>query len=191
MQDADTDNALIDRLARTKDPRAFDVLYRRHTERLYATAVRLTHDPDVAADAVHDAWLRAVESLGAFERRSSFRTWITGILINCIREYERARRRDSSHDGESYDDLANELPDLASSLPLDDAAIEQIDLDAAIAALPPRFRQVLVLHDIEGFTHEEIAVALGLVVGTSKSQLARARQRVREMLTTGVRRNGT
>lgn len=191
MQDADTDNALIDRLARTKDPRAFDVLYRRHTERLYATAVRLTHDPDVAADAVHDAWLRAVESLGAFERRSSFRTWITGILINCIREYERARRRDSSHDGESYDDLANELPDLASSLPLDDAAIEQIDLDAAIAALPPRFRQVLVLHDIEGFTHEEIAAALGLVVGTSKSQLARARQRVREMLTTGVRRNGT
>jgi RNA polymerase sigma-70 factor (ECF subfamily) len=191
MQDADTDNALIERLARTKDPRAFDVLYRRHTERLYATAVRLTHDSDLAADAVHDAWVRAVESLGAFERRSSFRTWITGILINCIREYERARRRDPSHDVESYDDHANELPDPLSSLPLDDAAIDPMDLDAAIAALPPRFRQVLVLHDIEGFTHEEIAVALGLVAGTSKSQLARARQRVREMLTTGVRRNAT
>jgi len=191
MQDANTDNALIDRLARTRDPRAFDVLYRRHTERLYATAVRLTHDPDTAADVVHDAWVRAVESLAAFERRSSFRTWITGILINCIREHERARRRDSRHEVDAHDDVANELPDPASSLPLDDAAIDQIDLDAAIAALPPRFRQVLVLHDIEGFTHEEIAVALGLVVGTSKSQLARARQRVREMLTTGVRRSAT
>lgn len=188
MQDADTDNTLIDRLARSGDAGAFDVLYRRHTERLYATAVRLTHDPDAAADAVHDAWLRAVESLSTFESRSAFRTWITGILINCIREYERARRRDARR-VESHDDLASELPDPASSLPLDDAAIDPVDLDTAIASLPPRFRQVLVLHDIEGFTHEEIAAALGLVAGTSKSQLARARRRVRELLTTGIPRS--
>ena len=189
MQDADTDDALIDRLARSGDARAFDSLYRRHSERLYATAVRLTRDRDAAADAVHDAWLRAVESLGAFEGRSSFRTWITGILINCIREHERARRRDSRHVVESPDDFVGEVTDPASLLPLDGVGIDPLDLEAAIAALSPRFRQVLVLHDIEGFTHEEIAAALGLVAGTSKSQLARARQRVREMLTTGIPRS--
>jgi RNA polymerase sigma-70 factor, ECF subfamily len=66
-----------------------------------------------------------------------------------------------------------------------------MDLEAAIAALPKRFKQVLVLHDVEGFTHEEIAQMLGLVPGTSKSQLSRARQRVREMLETGVPRGVT
>lgn len=183
MQDAERDDALVDRLARTGDARAFDVLYRRHTSRLYSTACRLTHDADVAADLVHDAWVGAVESLLTFERRSSFRTWITGILINRHREHERATRREV---GRSDD--AVELADAVSAAPLDRAGIDRLDLEAAIAALPPGFRQVLVLHDIEGFTHEEIAAALGLAPGTSKSQLARARQRVREMLSSGVPR---
>ena len=184
--DIDSDGALLDRLARTGEPRAFDVLYRRHTERLYATAARLTRGGDAAADVVHDAWLRAIESIHTFEARSSFRTWITGILINCIREHERGQRRDLP--GESDEDFENEFPDPASSLPLEDARFDRLDLEAAIAALPPRFRQVLVLHDVEGFTHEEIATALGLVAGTSKSQLARARKRVRDVLTTGIPR---
>lgn len=187
MQDVDSDHTLLDRLARSGDAHAFDVLYRRHNERLYATAFRLTHDPDVAGDAVHDAWLRAVESLGAFQKRSSFRTWLTGILINRIREIERDRRRDLAR-VDSFDELETELPDPATSGPVDATGIDAFDLEAAIAALPPRFRQVLVLHDIEGFTHEEIAESLGLVPGTSKSQLARARQRVRELLASGISR---
>ena len=187
MQDADSDVALIDLLAQSGDARAFDVLYRRHTEQLYAIALRLTRDREAAADAVHDAWLRAAESVAGFERRSSFRTWITGILINCVREIERSRRRMASV--ELDDELMPEIVDPMSAAPLNTAGIDPLDLEAAIAALPPRFRQVLVLHDVEGFTHEEIAAALGLVAGTSKSQLARARQRVREMLTTGIPRS--
>lgn len=186
MHDAEHDDALLERLARTGDARAFDVLYRRHTGVLYATARRLTRNPDVAADLVHDAWVRAVESARAFEGRSSFRTWITGILINRHREYERASRRESvnADDHEHLDDVV----DPVSAAPLDALGVDRIDLEAAVAALPPGFRQVLVLHDIEGFTHEEIATALELVPGTSKSQLARARQRVREMLSAGVPR---
>jgi RNA polymerase sigma-70 factor (ECF subfamily) len=189
MQDAERDDALLERLARTGDARAFDVLYRRHTGVLYSTAWRLTRDADVAADLVHDTWVRAVESARAFEQRSSFRTWITGILINRHREHERARRRESveARDHGRVDDVV----DPVSAAPLNGSGIDRIDLEAAIAALPPGFRQVLVLHDIEGFTHDEIAAALGLVPGTSKSQLARARQRVREMLSTGVPRTAT
>jgi len=185
--DSETDAALVDHLARAGDAHAFEVLYRRHGERLYATAVRLTRDGDTAADLVHDAWVRGVESLERFEKRSSFRTWITGILINCYREHERMRRReyDQMYDEISVDDQL----DSASSAPLEGGQIDRLDLEAAIAALPRGFRQVLVLHDIEGFTHEEIAEMLGLVPGTSKSQLARARQRVREMLVTGVPRD--
>jgi RNA polymerase sigma-70 factor (ECF subfamily) len=184
MDDAESDDALLDALARAGDARAFDVLYRRYSERLYATAVRLTRDRDSAADLVHDTWVRAVDSLNRFERRSSFRTWITSILINRIREYERSRRRDAAHD-RSTDDL-DTLPDQSHSAPLDEETLDRLDLEAAIASLPDGFRQVLVLHDVEGFTHEEIAETLGIVPGTSKSQLARARRRLRELLTVGI-----
>ena len=178
------DDALLDRLARAGDARAFDILYRRHTTRLYATAVRLTHDTDAAADIVHDTWIRAVESLARFERRSSVRTWLTGILVNRHREWTRERLRNAAEDDVSVD----EVIDTAQAGPLDDLPFDRIDLEAAIASLAPGFRNVLVLHDIDGFTHEEIAEMLGLSPGTSKSQLARARQRIRAMLEAGARR---
>ena|SRR5689334_6914181 len=190
MDDAESDDTLLDALARARDARAFDALYRRHTRLLYALAVRLTRDADAAQDLVHDAWVRAVESLTRFERRSSFRTWITGILLNRIREHERARRHDSRDDHSDADGV-DDLPDPASAAPLDVDGVDRLDLDAAIAALPHGFRQVLLLHDVEGFTHEEIAGALGVAPGTSKSQLARARQRVRELLAAGAPRNGS
>lgn len=191
MHETESDDALLDRLARAGDARAFDVLYRRHARTLYATAIRLTHDADLAQDLVHDAWIRAVEALGAFERRAAFRTWITGILINRIREHARTRRRDSGFDDATDGDVTSEIADPATAAPLDAYGVDRLDLDAAIGALPPGFRQVLVLHDIEGFTHDEIAMMLGLAPGTSKSQLARARQRVRELLGAGIPRKGS
>ena len=183
--DAESDDALLGRLARTGDARAFETLYHRHTRALYATAVRIARDPDAAADVVHDAWVRAVESAHRFGQRSSLRTWLTGILINCHRERERAQRHDAFDDDISID----EVIDPAQACLLDGSRVDRIDLDAAIQALPPGFREVLVLHDVEGFTHEEIATMLGLVPGTSKSQLARARRRVRELLESGIPRS--
>ena len=182
--DAEGDAVLVDRLARARDPAAFDALYRRHTRVLYATAARIAGNADWAADLVHDTWLRAVESLGRFSSRSSFRTWLTGILINCHRERSRERRR-AHTEGEL---AAEDSFEIAGAPPLDGARIDPIDLEAAVAALPPGFREVFVLHDIEGFTHDEIAELLGLVPGTSKSQLSRARKRVRQLLEHGVPR---
>ena len=181
----ESDDALLSHLARTGDAGAFEKLYARHTSALYSTAVRLTRDRDTAADLVHDTWVRAVESAHQFAQRSTLRTWLTGILINCHRERERARRRDTSDDSVSID----EVIDPGQACPIDGSRVDRIDLDSAINALPPGFREVLVLHDVEGFTHEEIATMLGLVPGTSKSQLARARRRVRELLESGIPRS--
>ena len=178
------DRVLVDRLARDGDARAFESLYRRHTPAVFSTAIRLTGDADTAQDIVHDAWVRAVESLDRFSNRSSFRTWLTGILINCHRERSREQRREVADSDASSDDVV----DSSGSAPLDGGRIDPLDLEAAIAALAPRFREVFVLHDIEGFTHEEIATTLGLVPGTSKSQLARARRRVCELLESGIPR---
>lgn len=182
--DDERDDALLDRLARTRDVRAFDTLYRRHTARLYAVALRMTHDADVAADIVHDTWVRAVESVGHFERRSAVRTWLTGILINRHREWLRERR----HDPFDEDPPGDDIIDPSYSSPLDATRFDRLDLETAVAALAPGFRSVLVLHDIEGFTHEEIGMMLGVSPGTSKSQLARARQRMRLLLETGMRK---
>jgi RNA polymerase sigma-70 factor (ECF subfamily) len=176
---ADGDTELIDRLVGRRDADAFDLLYRRHTDALYAAALRISGDPDLAADAVHDAWLRAVEHLAGFEGRSTFRTWLTGILINCIRARWREER-----DFIPIDAVEDVAP-APARLPME---IDPMDLDAAIMGLPPRYRCVVVLHDVEGFSHEEIATMLGIVPGTSKSQLARARKKLREALTTDMRR---
>ena len=183
--DNDGDEALLARLARSGDARAFETLYRRHTDVMYATALRITNDAELAADVVHDAWVRAVERAERFEGRSVFRTWIVGIAVNLIREHRRSTRHNASLDDESLP----EWDATSESVELEASGVDPIDLEAAIAALPTGFRQVLVLHDVEGFTHEEIGTMLTIAPGTSKSQLARARQRVRELVAQGVPRS--
>lgn len=185
-QDLDSDVHLLARLVRAGDARAFEALYRRHTDMLYATAVRITGDRDAAGDVVHDAWVRVVETGARFEHRSAFRTWVTGILLNVIRERARDASRTrgwSDADARVADDSSLGTPsETGDAFGLDVAGVDPIDLDAAIAALPNGFRKVLVLHDVDGFTHDEIAEMLHIMPGTSKSQLARARQRVRQLL---------
>jgi RNA polymerase sigma-70 factor (ECF subfamily) len=178
------DVALLARLARSGDVRAFETLYRRHTDVMYATALRITNDADLAADVVHDAWVRAVERAGRFEGRSAFRTWIVGIVVNLMREHRRRER----HNDELDSDGQPQWDSTSQPAELEVAGVDPLDLEAAIAALPAGYRQILVLHDVEGFTHDEIATMLSIAPGTSKSQLARARHRVREVLANGVPR---
>jgi RNA polymerase sigma-70 factor (ECF subfamily) len=151
---------------------------------MFATALRIIGDADVAADVVHDAWLRAVDRADRFEGRAAFRTWIVGMVVNLIREHRRGARHTSALGDESQGDRDG----ATESVELEVVGVDPIDLESAIGALSPGFRQILVLHDVEGFTHEEIATMLSIAAGTSKSQLARARQRVRELLTQGVPR---
>jgi RNA polymerase sigma-70 factor (ECF subfamily) len=167
-----SDRDLADRFLRRADDAAFRTLFRRHTPRMYALALRLLAGRDAEAeDAVQDAWQRAAAALGRFEWRSTLATWLGGFVINCARERLRARP------------LIAIDPEALAVVPAPAASPgEAIDLERAIAALPDGYREVLVLHDIEGYTHDEIAGRLGIAAGTSKSQLFHARRAVRARL---------
>lgn len=121
-----------------------------------------------AADVVQDAWVRATSTLSRFAWRSSLRTWLTAIVLNCCREQWSAR-------GETLS-VPEDTPATGPDPDL------RLDLEQALTSLAPGYRAVVVLHDIEGFTHEEIAARLGIEPGTSKSQLSRARRALRERL---------
>lgn len=167
------DRRLVRNFLALRDEQAFRALYHRHTPTLYQLALRLAGgNVHEAEEAVQDTWLRAIEALEKFRWESSLRTWLSGIAINCCRELYRQRVRQSDERvAEQYEQEDAATNDFA-----------HLDLEQAIAALPHGYRQVLVLHDVEGYTHEEISRWLDIAVGTSKSQLARARRSVREAL---------
>jgi len=170
---SESDQVLVKRFVRARDEASFRKLYRRHTPALYGLALRLAgHSEADAQDAIQDTWLRACGKLDRFEWRSSLRTWLMGILINRLRELNRESQR------RCEDEISNEC-----SLPTTGRQMgERIDLEQAIARLPAGYRHVLVLHDAEGYTHDEISALLEVSVGTSKSQLHHARRAIREML---------
>jgi len=163
-QDSTTDDfALVERFLRGRGEAAFRALYRAHTPALYALALRLTGgDPGEAEDLVQESWVRALTGLRTFRAQSSLRSWLCGVLVNVRRGRIRADWR------------IIDAPDVE---PLTDPTCPEdvIDLERAVAALPEGARDVYVLHDVHGYTHREIAGLLGIVEGTSKSQLNRAR----------------
>ena len=168
------DRRLVAEFLASRSEQAFRRLYRRHASAVYALLLRLTAgDVARAEDCLQDAWMRAIAALDRFAWRSSLRTWIRGIAINCWREGWRDDRRAPLRLVEDHE------PELD---PPDVSPLDVIALERAVADLPDGYRAVLVLHDVEGFTHEEIGEALGIVPGTSKSQLARARAAVRRSL---------
>lgn len=148
------------------DEAAFRALYAEHTAALYLLALRLTGNRGDADDVVQETWLRAAVRDDRLREAASPRAWLAAILINCSREQRRTRR------GATVVDEGADAP----------AHGTRLDLESALRALPDGFREVLVLHDVEGHTHEEIAVLLGIDSGTSRSQLSRARERLRRNL---------
>jgi RNA polymerase sigma-70 factor, ECF subfamily len=166
MVPADSD--LLDAFARDGSERAFLALYDRHAPAMYALAYRMLGGREAdAADALQDAWTRVLPRLRQFRGESSLRTWLCGFVVNCCRERFRGRL---------FEDLAENQPVAAPRL--DDG----LDLERSLAALAPGSRSILILHDIEGYTHREIAAALGIDEGTSKSQLSRGRAALRRRL---------
>ncbi len=160
-------------LVKHGDEVAFRCLYRSHTPRLYQFVLRVMGGVEMdAEDVVQETWVRAVTHLERFRWQSAFSTWLTGIGLNLCRERFRRRQRRRGKDLEAVPDLraVHSHPGVA------------IDLEQAIALLPDGYRTVLVLHDVEGFTHLEIARQLEISVGTSKSQLFNARKLIRSIL---------
>jgi RNA polymerase sigma-70 factor (ECF subfamily) len=180
----DGDHALV-RAAAMGDARAFEGLYRKHSRRVYAVVWRLSGGQAARADdLVQEAFIRAWQALPAFRFESAFSTWLHRLAVNVALMEIRARA--GAEDRET-DDAALEY--LASHDTAGQRMREQIDLERAVATLPERARAVLVLHDIEGWKHEEIAAELGMAVGTSKAQLHRARGLLRQRLGDGHERN--
>lgn len=173
MSGATEDRDLAAAIARSGDEAAFRALYRRHTPPLFRLALRLGGgDEPWAEELVQRAWVRAIERLSEFAWRSALSTWLGGIAINCARELWREGRRTGP-------EVDEEMPDTRGS---GSSPEDRMDLERAIERLPQGCRRVFVLHDVEGYTHEEIGGLLGIESGTSKSQLSHARRRLRATL---------
>lgn len=167
-----TDQSLI-LATRAGDEHSFRVLYRRHTPRLLQLVLRVVGGAaDDADDVVQETWIAAVAGLERFRWEASFRTWLTGIAINRCRVLLKKRGRWTELDEETT--LMLTAPAVHGG--------ERIDLERAIALLPTGYRTVMMLHDVEGFTHEEIGAQLGVATGTSKAQLFHARRALRALL---------
>ncbi len=167
--------------AASGDRHAFEQVYRTHLNHVYSLCVRMTGDRTRAEELTQDVFVRAWEKLPLFRGESAFSTWLHRLTVNVVlnerREDGRERSRTASSDNEDEEIAA---PAASSAQPMH---AEKVDLERAIAKLPKGARRVFVLHDVEGFTHEEIGTMLGVTAGGCKAQLHRARLLLREALT--------
>jgi RNA polymerase sigma-70 factor (ECF subfamily) len=173
-----TDRHLIETILEVGDEQAFRLLYRRHTPTLFGFVSRLLgRDSTEGEDLVQETWIRACKHLKQFRWQSKFSTWLLSIGLHVVLDY---LRRDKGR----YASVEDQVTTVVCQ---EEDNELRIDLERAIQMLPDLNRMVLVLHDIEGFTHQEIADRLGIPEGTTKSQLFRARRMIREWLS---ERNG-
>jgi RNA polymerase sigma-70 factor (ECF subfamily) len=170
-----TELELVER-AKAGDQRAFRSLYEMNVDRIYRLAYRMAGDEDLAMDFAQEAFVRAWNRLDQFRGDAAFSTWLHSITVsvalNGLRKVDRHRKRERS--------LEDAAP-VAASNPVADPGVKE-RLEQAVDDLPEIYRTVFLMHDLEGFSHGEIAEALGVAEGTSKARLSRARSRLREML---------
>lgn len=165
--------------AQAGDRLAFEKLYRTHCDRIFGLCWRMCGgDRSLAEDMVQEAFVRAWNKLGLFKGQSKFGTWLHRLTVNVVLSDRRIRVKRVQRETEMDEGTERTMigqQDVTAGL--------RRDLEAAIAGLPERARTVLVLYDIEGYQHNEIAEMTGMAVGSSKAQLHRARKLVREVLT--------
>lgn len=169
------EEALV-RKAQQGDEGAFERLYRWHVNRVYGLCLRLCCDAVTAQELTQDAFVRAWERLDSFRHESAFSSWLYRLTVNVVLGDRRSQQRRAAKMAE-----AQSMGGLHSGA---EAASHEtrLDLEAAIALLPDGARQVFVLHDVEGYKHEEISKLVGIAPGTSKAHLHRARKVLREQL---------
>lgn len=168
------------RRCRQGDAAAFEEVYRAHAGRLYSLLVRMAGSAGEAEDLLQDVFLTAHRKLGSFRGESALGTWLYRLAVNHCLDFLRGRRARMARATASLDE--EDAAEPAAPAPRLAEAISRIDLERAIAQLPDGCRTVFVLHDVEGFEHHEIGDLLGISEGTSKSQVHKARMKLRAML---------
>jgi len=163
------------RRARQGDVSAFEIVYHAHAARIYALCRRMTGDDAQARDLVQDVFVRAWERLTTFRGQSAFATWLHRLGVNVVLEQLRSRKRDDTR----HTDVGDWIAGPGS---IGDRLDARMDLDAALARLPTGARTVFLLHDIDGYSHEEISQMTGIAAGTARAQLWRARRALMGML---------
>jgi RNA polymerase sigma-70 factor, ECF subfamily len=174
-----SDHALA-RAAGEGDMTAFEELYQRHNRRVYSVCLRMTHNVSEAEDLTQEAFIQLFRKIGSFRGDSAFTTWLHRLTVNQVLMHFRKRSvklERTTEEGETPVQIVH-----GSENPNKMPVLDRISLDRAIAKLPPGYRSVFVLHDVEGHEHEDISRMLGVAVGTSKSQLHKARMKLRRLL---------
>jgi RNA polymerase sigma-70 factor, ECF subfamily len=174
-----SDQELI-RAAAAGDAAAFEQLYRQHYRRVYSLCLRMLGSSTQAEDLTQEVFLQVFRKLGSFRGDSQFTTWLHRLTVNQVLMHFRKRGVKLEHTSEEGDFTNVVETPLQSTRRI--SMVDRLALEKAIAELPPGYRTVFALHDIEGYEHEEIADMLGVSIGTSKSQLHKARMRLRELL---------
>ncbi len=161
----------------------FEQLYRNHCRRVYSICLRMMGNVAEAEDLTQEIFIQLHRKLGSFRGEAAFTTWLHRLTVNQVLMYFRRRsaRRMQTTDAGEMRDVVDPATLSQKAIPI----IDRIALEEAIAQLPPGFRTVFVLRDIEGYNHEEAATLLGCSVGTTKSQLHKARMRLRQLLVSG------
>lgn|SRR3569623_6106 len=172
---AESDDGALVRRSIAGDMRAFELLYRKHVGRVHGAILRLVGMDHARADELtQEAFVKAWQKLSGFRFESAFSTWLYRLGVNTALMELRGRGDERN--------VEAEVLELAAGGEVPFCAGERSDLERVVANLPPRARAVLVLHDVEGWKHEEIAGELGMAVGSSKAQLHRARGLLRRAL---------
>ena len=169
----------VDLVARYRagDADAFETLYRQHAARIYTLACRMGGSPEDGEDLLQEIFLQAHRKLGSFKGDSSIGTWLYRLALNHCLDYVRSRQAKMSRITDTLDAESSAEPTARRETP-----IVKLDLERAIERLPEGCREAFVLHDVEGFGHKEVGELLGIAEGTSKSQVFKARMKLRGFL---------
>ena len=168
------------KLAADGNLQAFEVIYQRYNRRTFSLTLRMTGSQTEAEDLTQEVFIQLFRKIGSFRGDSAFSTWLHRLTVNQVLMHFRKRsfkNEKTSEDGEMPEQMV-----VGSANPSKMAVVDRIALKKAIAELPKGYKNVFVLHDVEGFEHEEVARTLGISVGTSKSQLHKARLKLRTLL---------
>jgi RNA polymerase sigma-70 factor (ECF subfamily) len=174
------DDLELARRCREGDAAAFETLYRAHAGRLFGLLTRMTGSAHDAEDLLQDVFVHAHRKLASFRGESSLGTWLYRLAVNQCLDYLRGKQSRMARATASLDE--DDAPEPAAAVPALPISIARIDLERAIAQLPAGCRAAFVLHDVEGLDHREVGAALGISEGTSKSQVHKARMKLRVLL---------